>query len=87
MKEHGKGSIVNLDSAAGYYGCGGAAYVASKGAVISLTKHIAMRFAGQGNGQGDTGGGGHTAVWRQKWSVGVQSLLRYAFAESAKRKR
>ena len=48
MKEHGKGSIVNLDSAAGYYGCGGAAYVASKGAVISLTKHIAMRFAGQG---------------------------------------
>ncbi len=41
-----KGSIVNVASVAGVYGCGGAVYVASKGALIGLTKHIAMRYAG-----------------------------------------
>lgn len=40
-----KGSIVNVASVAGVYGCGGAVYVASKGALIALTKHTAMRYA------------------------------------------
>lgn len=48
MAQKGSGSVVNLDSVAGEFGCGGAAYVASKGAVISLTKHTALRFAGKG---------------------------------------
>ncbi len=39
------GSIVNVASVAGYCGNGGAAYVASKAAVIGLTKNIAMRAA------------------------------------------
>lgn len=38
------GSIVNIASVAGEKGCGGAAYVASKAAVIGLTKHTALRF-------------------------------------------
>lgn len=45
-EEAKKGSIVNVASVAGYCGCGGAVYVASKGAVIALTKHTAMRYAG-----------------------------------------
>ena len=43
MMEKKSGSIVNVASVAGYCGNGGAAYVASKAAVIGLTKHIAMR--------------------------------------------
>ena len=39
------GSIVNVSSVAGYTGGGGAAYVASKAAVIGLTKNVAMRSA------------------------------------------
>ena len=46
MATKGAGSVINVDSVAGEFGCGGAAYVASKGAVISLTKHTALRFAG-----------------------------------------
>lgn len=46
MSEKEEGSIVNVASVAGVYGCGGAVYVASKGALIALTKHTAMRFAG-----------------------------------------
>lgn len=38
-------SIVNIASVAGQFGCGGAAYVASKAAIIGLTKHTAMRYA------------------------------------------
>lgn len=46
MMEKKSGSIVNVASVAGYCGNGGAAYVASKAAVIGLTKNIAMRGAG-----------------------------------------
>ena len=46
--KNGHGSIINLDSVAGHCGCGGAAYVSSKAAVIGLTKHTALRFAGKG---------------------------------------
>lgn len=46
MKENG-GSIINVASVAGVMGCGGAAYVASKAAIVGITRHTAMRFAGQ----------------------------------------
>ena len=48
MKKHNYGSIINLDSVAGQFGTGGAAYVTSKAAIVGLTKHTAMRFAGTG---------------------------------------
>ena len=41
-------SIVNVASVAGEKGCGGAAYVSSKAAVIGVTKHTALRFQSQG---------------------------------------
>ena len=41
-------SIVNVASVAGYEGCGGAAYVSSKAAIIGITKHTALRFQAQG---------------------------------------
>lgn len=41
-------AIVNVASVAGEKGCGGAAYVASKAAVIGLTKHTALRFQKDG---------------------------------------
>lgn len=41
-------SIVNMASAAGAMGCGGAAYVSSKAAIIGVTKHTALRFQAQG---------------------------------------
>lgn len=47
MKEAG-GSIVNVASVAGVMGCGGAAYVASKAAIVGITRHTALRFAGKG---------------------------------------
>ena len=47
MLEAGGGSIVNVASVAGAMGCGGAAYVASKAAIIGVTKHTALRFAGK----------------------------------------
>ncbi|MBQ5777899.1 MAG: SDR family oxidoreductase [Oscillospiraceae bacterium] len=46
MAKTGYGAIVNVASVAGVMGCGGAAYVASKAAVIGLTRHTALRFAG-----------------------------------------
>ncbi len=46
MAKTGTGSIINVASVAGVMGCGGAAYVASKAAVIGVTKHTALRFAG-----------------------------------------
>ncbi len=48
MLETGGGSIVNVASVAGALGCGGAAYVASKAAIIGVTRHAALRFAGKG---------------------------------------
>ena len=41
-------SIVNVASVAGALGCGGAAYVASKSAVIGVTRHTALRFQATG---------------------------------------
>ena len=46
MAKTGYGSIVNVASVAGVMGCGGAAYVASKAAVIGITRHTALRFVG-----------------------------------------
>ena len=41
-------SIINVASVAGVRGCGGAAYVSSKAAVIGVTKHTALRFQADG---------------------------------------
>ncbi|MGN0624083.1 MAG: SDR family oxidoreductase, partial [Oscillospiraceae bacterium] len=41
-------SIVNVASVAGVTGCGGAAYVSSKAAIIGVTKHTALRFQASG---------------------------------------
>ena len=46
MAKTGAGSIVNVASVAGVMGCGGAAYVASKAAIVGITRHTALRFAG-----------------------------------------
>ncbi len=48
MAKTGTGSIVNVASVAGVMGCGGAAYVASKAAIVGVTRHTALRFAGTG---------------------------------------
>ncbi|MCR4443438.1 MAG: SDR family oxidoreductase [Peptococcaceae bacterium] len=48
MEKQGAGVIVNVSSIAGVYGNSGAAYSASKAAVISLTKNIAIQYAGSG---------------------------------------
>ena len=37
-------SIVNVASIAGVKGCGGACYVASKAAIVGITKHTALRY-------------------------------------------
>ena len=41
-----KGSIVNIASISALHGNGSAVYVASKGGILSLTNHTALRFAG-----------------------------------------
>lgn len=48
MTKEGCGSIINVSSVAGVYGNSGAAYTASKYAVIGLTKNIAIQYAGTG---------------------------------------
>lgn len=48
MAKVGAGSIVNVASVAGLLGFGGAAYVSSKAAIIGVTRHTALRFAGKG---------------------------------------
>lgn len=45
-KVEGNCSIINVASVAGVMGCGGAAYVASKAAIVGVTRHTALRFAG-----------------------------------------
>ena len=48
MKESGGGAIVSLSSVGALYGSGGAAYTASKGGVLALTKSIAFHTAHEG---------------------------------------
>lgn len=45
MLEQESGSIVNIASVAGVKGNGGAAYVASKSAIVGITTHTALRSA------------------------------------------
>lgn len=48
MREPKKGSIINIASISALRGNGSAVYVASKGGIVALTYHLAMRFAGTG---------------------------------------
>ena len=48
MQEQHSGNIVSIASVSAERGCGGVVYSASKGAIISMTRHIALRFVGQG---------------------------------------
>ena len=50
MARQGSGSIVNTASTAGLTGIAGPGYVASKHAVIGLTRAAALRYAEQGSG-------------------------------------
>ncbi len=45
FEKQGTGNVVMLASVAGVTGNGSAAYAASKGAIVALTKNIALRFA------------------------------------------
>ena len=45
FEKQGTGNVIMLASVAGITGNGSAAYAASKGAIIALTKNIALRFA------------------------------------------
>jgi NAD(P)-dependent dehydrogenase (short-subunit alcohol dehydrogenase family) len=48
MLDRGRGSIVNLASIAASCSIGGAAYAASKGGILSYTRHVAPEIAAQG---------------------------------------
>lgn len=48
MLEQGSGNIVSVASIAAKLGVSGAVYCASKGAIVSLTRHIALRYADKG---------------------------------------
>lgn len=48
MAQQKRGNIISVASISAKNGGGGAVYVATKGAIISMTKHIALRFAGLG---------------------------------------
>ena len=48
MAAQKRGNIISVASISGKLGSGGAVYTATKGAVIALTRHIALRFVGQG---------------------------------------
>ena len=48
MARQGSGNIISVSSISARLGCGGAVYVATKAAVVSMTRHIALRFAGRG---------------------------------------
>ena len=45
FNEQGTGNVVTIASVAGSIGNGSAVYSASKGAIVSMTKNIALRFA------------------------------------------
>lgn len=45
MAEQGYGNVVTVSSVSAVTGCGCAVYTATKGALISMTKHIALRYA------------------------------------------
>ena len=45
MREAGEGSIINISSVSGIIGFGAAAYNASKGAIRTLTKNVAVDYA------------------------------------------
>lgn len=48
MLEQGSGNIVSVASISAKLGVSGAVYCASKGAIVSLTRHIALRYADKG---------------------------------------
>ena len=48
MLPNKSGVVINVASVAGVYGSGGTVYSASKGAVIALTKNVALRMASEG---------------------------------------
>ena len=48
MAAQKRGNIISVASISAKLGISGAVYCASKGAVVSLTRHIAMRYAGKG---------------------------------------
>jgi NAD(P)-dependent dehydrogenase (short-subunit alcohol dehydrogenase family) len=48
MLEQGRGAIVNLASIAASCSIGGAAYAASKGGIVSYTRHVAPEIAARG---------------------------------------
>jgi NAD(P)-dependent dehydrogenase (short-subunit alcohol dehydrogenase family) len=48
MLEQGRGSIVSLASIAASCSIGGSAYAASKGGIVSYTRHVAPEIAGRG---------------------------------------
>ena len=48
MEPQGSGSIVNVSSIGGVFGIAGISYSAAKAATISMTKNVAVQFAGKG---------------------------------------
>ena len=48
MVEQSSGNIISVASISAKRGCGGAVYAATKGGIIAMTKHIALRFVGRG---------------------------------------
>jgi len=48
MLEQNSGNIVSMSSISAEHGNGGVVYAATKGAIISMTKHVALRFTGKG---------------------------------------
>lgn len=48
MEPAASGSIVNISSIGGIFGCAGISYSGAKAAVIGMTKNVAIQFAGKG---------------------------------------
>ena len=45
FRKQGYGNLITMSSVSAVTGCGAAVYTATKGALIALTKHVALRFA------------------------------------------